>query len=136
MADPNLRRHVANATSAELPPIPNGTCIGDIAADMADIMLSIAADLAPRPKHPRGPQGWCADPGVQTEMNAAWQQREEARRSLRADPNNGILRKAVKTADKNHEKVRKTAVLSFFWAHVRKLEASVRESDHAGFHTL
>ena len=50
----------------------------------------------------------------------------------RRPPNNGILRKAVKTAGKNLEKVRKTAVLSFFWAHVRKLEASVRDGDHAG----
>ena len=124
---------MANATSAALPPIPNGTRIGDIAADMADAMLSIAAELAPRPKRPRGPQGWCADPGVQAEMNSAWQQREEARRSLRADPNNGSLRKVVKKAGKNLEKVRKTAVLSFFWAHVRKLEASVREGNHAGF---
>ena len=73
MADPNLRRHVASATSAELPPILNGTCIGDIAAGMADVMLSIAAELAPRPKRPREPQGWCADPGVQADMNAAWQ---------------------------------------------------------------
>ena len=64
-------------------------------------------------------------------MNAAWQQREEARRSLRADPNNGILRKAVEMAGKNLEKVRKTAVLSFFWVHVRKLEARVQEGDHA-----
>ena len=76
----NLRRHVANATSAALPPIPNGIRIGDIAADMADVIRSIAAELAPRPKHPRGPQGWCADPGVQAKMNAAWQQREEARK--------------------------------------------------------
>ena len=49
-------------------------------------------------------------------MNTAWQQREEAKRSLRADPNNGILRKAVKMAGKNLEKVRKAAVLNFFWA--------------------
>ena len=49
------------------------TWIGDIAADIADVMLSIAAELAPRPKRPRGPQSWCADPGVQAEMNAAWQ---------------------------------------------------------------
>ena len=42
--------------------------------------------------------------------------------------------KGVKTAGKNLEKVRKTAVLSFFWTHVRKLEASVREGDHAGFY--
>ena len=67
-------------------------------------------------------------------MNTARQQREEVTRSLRADPNNGILRKAVTMAGKNLEKVRKTAVLSFFWAHVRKLEASVREGDHASFY--
>ena len=67
-------------------------------------------------------------------MNAAGQQREEARRSLPADLNNGSLRKAVKKAGKNLEKVRKTAVLSFFWAHVRKLEESAREGDQAGFY--
>ena len=60
MADPNLGRHVASATSAALPPIPNGTCIGDIAADMTDVMVSIAAELAPRSKRSRGAQGWCA----------------------------------------------------------------------------
>ena len=113
MADPNLRRYVAGAT-AVLPPSPNGTCIGDIASDMVDVMLSIVAELAPRSKLPRGTQGWCADPGVQAKMNAAWQRREEVRRSLRADPNNGLLRKAVTMAGKNLEKVRKTAELSFF----------------------
>ena len=56
------------------------------------------------------------------------------KRSLRADPNNGILRKTVKVAGKNLEKVRKTAVLSFFWAHVHKLEARAREGDHVGFY--
>ena len=81
---------------------------------MADVMLSITAELAPRSKRPRGAQGRCADPGVQAEMNAAWQQRKKARRSLRADPNNGILQKAAKMAGKNLEKVRKIAVLSYF----------------------
>ena len=37
-------------------------------------------------------------------------------------------------ASKNLEKVRKAAVLSFFWAHVHKFEARVREGDHAGFY--
>ena len=46
-------------------------------------------------------------------MNAVWQQREEARKSLRASRNNDLHRKAVKTAGKNVEKVRKAAVLSF-----------------------
>ena len=48
MADPNLRCQVANAMVDTLPPIPNGTCISDIATDMADAMLSTAAELAPR----------------------------------------------------------------------------------------
>ena len=47
-------------------------------------------------------------------MNAAWQQREKARKSLRVSPNSDLLRKAVKKAGKNMEKVRKAAVLSFF----------------------
>ena len=72
MADPDLRRQVASATSAALLPVPNDTCISDTAADMADVKLSIAAKVVPRCKRPRGAQGWCADPGVQTEMNAAW----------------------------------------------------------------
>ena len=66
------------------PPIPDGTCISDIATDMAEVMFSTAADLVPCSKRPRGAQGWCAGPGVEAEMNAAWQQREEVRRHLRA----------------------------------------------------
>ena len=79
MTDPNLRCQVANAMVDALPPIPDGTCIGDIATDMADVMLSTAAKVVPRSKRPRGAQGWCAGPGVEAEMNAAWQQRENAR---------------------------------------------------------
>ena len=33
---------------AALPPIPDGTCISDIATDMADVMFSTAAELVPR----------------------------------------------------------------------------------------
>ena len=36
-----------------LPPIPDGTCISDIATDMADVMFSTAAELVPRSKRPR-----------------------------------------------------------------------------------
>ena len=75
MSDPNLRFQVANAMVDALPPIPDGTCISDIATDMAEVMLSTAADLVPRSKSPRGAHGWCAGPGVEAEMNAAWQQR-------------------------------------------------------------
>ena len=108
MTDPNLRFQVANAMVDALPPFPDGTCISDIATDMAD-MLSTAAELVPRSKRPRGAHGWCLGPGVEAEMNAAWQQREEARRHLRAEPHSSNLRK-----------VRKAAVLSLFWDIVRK----------------
>ena len=86
MTEPNLRCQVANAMIGALPPIPDGTCIGDIATDMADVVLSTAAELVPRSKRPHGAQGWCAGPGGEAEMNAAWQQREDARRYLRAEP--------------------------------------------------
>ena len=100
MADPNLRCQIANAMVATLPPIPDGTCISDIATDMADVMLSTVAELAPRSKRSCGAQGFFAGPGVEAEINAAWQQRKEARRHLRAEPQNSNLQKAVKTAGK------------------------------------
>ena len=114
--------------------IPSITCISDIATDMADIMLSTAAELVPRSKRPRGAQGWCAGPGVDAEMNEGWQQREEATRHIRAEPHSSNLRKAVKMAGKNLRKVHKAAVLSFFWNFVRKLETRTREGDQAGFY--
>ena len=134
MADPNLRCQVANAMVDALPPIPDGTCISDIAIDMADVMLSTAAEMVPRSKRPRGAQGWCAGLGMEADMNAGWQQREEARRHLRAEPHNSNLRKAVKMAGKNFRKVPKAAVLNFFWDFVRKLETRTREGDQAGFY--
>ena len=107
MADPNLRCQVANAIVDALPPIPDGICIGDIATDMADVMLSTTTELVPRSKRPRGAQGWCAGPGVEAEINAAWQQREDARRHLREEPHSSNLRKVVKMAGKKLRKVRK-----------------------------
>ena len=71
MADPNLLCQVANVMVSALPLIPDGTCIGDIATDMADVMLSTAVELVPCSKRPRGAQGWCAEPDVEAAMNAA-----------------------------------------------------------------
>ena len=56
---------------AALPPIPDGTYISDVTTDMTDVMLSTAAELAPRLKRPREAQGWSADLGMEAEMNAA-----------------------------------------------------------------
>ena len=62
MTDPNLRCQAANAMVDALPPFPDGTCIGDIVTDMADVMLSTAAELVPRFKRPRGAQVGARDP--------------------------------------------------------------------------
>ena len=86
MADPNLQCQVANAKVATLSSIPDGTCIRKIATDMADVMLFTAVEMAPRSKRPRGAQGWCARPGVEAEMNAAWKQNEQVKRSTRRTP--------------------------------------------------
>ena len=133
MIDPNLRCQVANVMVAALPPIPDGTCISDIATDMVDVMLFTPVELVPRSKRPRGAQGWCAGSGVEAEINTAWQQRKEVRRHLRAEPYISNLRKAMKMAGKNLRKVRKAAVRSFFWDFVRKFETRTREGDQASF---
>ena len=132
--DPNFLCQVANVIVDALPPTPDGPCISDIATDMASVMLSTMAELVPRSKRPRGAQDWRAGPGVEVEMNAAWQHREGAMRHLRAEPHSSNLRKTVKIAGKKRRKVRKAAVLSFFWDFVRKLETRTREGDQAGFY--
>ena len=94
--------------------IPDGTCISDIATDMADVMLSIEPEMVPRSKRPRKAQGWCAESGVEADMNAAWQKREEARRRLCAESHDGSLRKLVMIVGKKLRKERKAAMVSFF----------------------
>ena len=57
MTDPNLRCQVAHAMVAALQPFPDSICISDITTDMAGVMFSTAAELAPRSKRTRGAQG-------------------------------------------------------------------------------
>lgn len=103
---------MASATSVTLPPIPNGTFIGDTAVDLADVIFSILAELVPRSKHPGRPRGWYAEPAVQADMSASLKQRGGTRRSPHTNHSNGILREVVKIDGENLEKVNKTAVLS------------------------
>ena len=64
-------------------------------------------------------------------MNAAWQPREEARGHLRTEPTSVTFERPYR---ENLRKVRKAAVLSFFWDFVRKLETRGREGDQPGFY--
>ena len=101
MANPNLRCQFANAMIAAVPSIHDGTCISDVTIDMADVMFSSVVKLAPCSMRLRGAQGWCPGPGVEAEMNEAWQQREEARRCVRVESYNSNLQKDVKMTGTN-----------------------------------
>ena len=69
---------------AALAPIPDGTYMRYIATNIANVMFSTAVELAPCSKRPRGARSWCADPDVETEMNAAWHQKEKTKRRVQA----------------------------------------------------
>ena len=64
-------------------------------------------------------------------MIARWQHKEKTRSRLDAEPHHSNFRKARKMVGKNLLKVRKAAVLSFFWAFDRKLDTRAREGDQA-----
>ena len=52
----------------------------------------------------------------------------------RCSADNNNLRKVVKLYGKNHRKARKTAMSSFFWDYVRRLETCAREGDQIDFY--
>ena len=103
---------------AALPPTPDGTCVRDIATDMADVMLSTVAELAPGSKRRRGAPGQCAGHGVEAEISAAKHKERRREGACDAECHNTNLPKVVKIAGKNIRKVRKVAVLNFVWAFV------------------
>lgn len=59
--------------------------------------------------------------------------KKEVKGNLRADLNDGMLRKVERMAGENLERSRRAAVLSFSRVHVRKLEAPVEEGNKIGF---
>ena len=108
---------------------PDGTCsIGDIATDMADVMLSTAAKLAPRSKRPRGAQGWCAGPGVEAEV------KEDSMAIERSGKEAVTRRTPPRQPLKGREDGWKKSSEGSQGCLVRKLETRAREGDLAGFY--
>ena len=128
MTDPNLRCQVANAM-AHRHQSPMAFESVTSAPTLPTPRFSLCANwyrtLSARTEHRVGGRG----PVWKLRMKAAWKQREGAGRHLRAEPHNSNLRKAVKMAGKKLRKVRKAAVLSFFWDFGRKLETRTPEGD-------
>ena len=82
MADPHLRMNLTNAIAAKLAsPTPgtNAGSVDDMTSLLTETILSNAADIAPPIRRKQVPRGWCATEDTKAELNARWQDREDAR---------------------------------------------------------
>ena len=109
MADPQLRMNFQNTIAAKLAsPIPgtNGGSVDDMTSLLTETLLSNAADIALPIRRKQVPRGWCAIEEVKAELNARWQDREDARKRVRFAPNDLGLRRAFKATTKQLKRTR------------------------------
>ena len=117
MADPQLRMNFQNAIAAKLAsPIPgtNAGSVDDMSSLLTETLLSNAADIAPPIRRKQVPRGWCATEETKAELNARWQDREDARKRIRSAPNDRGLRRALKATTKQLKRTRAEAVQRLF----------------------
>ena len=137
MADPLLRLNFPNAIAAKLASPTLGTNAGsvdDMASLLTETLLSNAADVAPPIRRKQVPRGWCATEATKAELNALWQDGEDARKRVRSAPNDRVLRRGMKATTKQLNRTRAEAVQRFFEDYVRQLEGRMREGDQFGFY--
>ena len=137
MADPHLRMNFQNAMAAKLAsPIPgtNAGSVDDTTSLLTETLRSNAADIAPPIRRKQVPRGWCATEETKAELNARWQDREDARKQARSAPNDRGLRQALKATTKQLKRTRAQAVERFFEDYVSQLEGRIREGAQFGFY--
>ena len=126
-----------NAIAAKLAsPIPgtNAGSVDDITSLLTETLLSNAADIAHPIRRKQVPRGWCATEETKAELNARWQDREDARKRVRSAPNDRGLRRALKATTKQLKRTRAEAIQRFFEDYVSQLEGRIREGDQFGFY--
>ena len=99
MADPHLWMNFQEAIAAKLAsPVPGTNCgsIDDMTSVLTETLLWNAADIAPPIRRKQVPRGSCATEETKAELNARWQDREDARKRVRSAPNDRGLRRALK----------------------------------------
>ena len=101
---------------------------------LTETLLSNAADIAPPIRPKQVPRGWCATEETKAELNARWQDKEDARKRVRSAPNGRGLRRALKATTKQLKRTRAEAVQRFFEDYVSQLEGRIREGDQFGFY--
>ena len=117
MADPHLRMDLKNAIAANLAssiPGTNAGSLDEMALLMAETILSNAADIALPIRGKQAPRGWCGTEETRAELNARWQDREDASKRVRFAPNDRGLRQALKATIKQLKRTRAEAVQKFF----------------------
>ena len=117
IADPHLRMNLQNAIAANLASPTPGTNVGsvdDMASLLTETLLSNAADIAPPIRRKQVLRGWCATEETRAELNARWQDREDARKRVRSAPNDRGLRQALKATIKQLKRTRAEAVQRSF----------------------
>ena len=101
---------------------------------LTETLLSNAADIAPPIRRKQVPRGWCATKETKAELNARWQDREDARKRVRSAPNDRGLRRALKATTKQLKRKRAEAVQRFFEDYVSQLKERMRVGDQLGFY--
>ena len=137
MADLHLRMNFQGAIAAKLAsPIPgtNAGSVDDMTSVLTETLLSHAADVVPPIRCKQVRRGWCATEATKAELNARWQDREDARKRVRSAPNNRGLPRALKATTKRLTRMRAEAVQRFFEDYVSQLEGRIREGDQFGFY--
>ena len=129
-ADSHLRMDLQEAIAVKFAsPIPgtNTGSVDDMTSVLTETLLSNAADIAPPIRRKQVPRGWCATEKTKAELDARWQDRQDARKRLRSAPNYRNLRRALKSISKQLKRTRAEAVQRFFEDYVSQLEGRVRE---------
>ena len=137
MADPHLRMNLLETIAAKFSssiPGANTGSVHDMTSALTKTLLSNAADIAPPIRRKHIPRGWCATEETKVELDARWQDRENARKRLRSAPNDRGLRRALKAISKQLIRTRAEAVQRFFEDYVGHLEGRIREGDQFGFY--
>ena len=80
------------------------------------------------------PRGWCAPEATKAELNARWQDSEDARKRIRCAPNGRDLRQALMATTTQLKLTRAEAVERFFEDYVGQIEGRIREGDQFGFY--
>ena len=100
---------------------------------LTETLLSNAADIAPPIRRKQVPRGWCATEETKAELNARWQDSEDARKRVRSAPSDRGLRRALKATTKQLKRTQAEAVQRFFEDYASQLEGRIREGDQFGF---